>query len=463
LAANAGTISNGKGLVGKFQNLYVSEDDTLLFGECAGSGKNPYTCSVDFIDREHPVARCSCPSRQIPCKHAIGLLYAYIGNKKFEVNKIPDDILEKRGKIEKRAENKEKKIEAASSDAKPTKAKVNAAVKKIGVQLEGLAAAQTLLDNIVKTGIASVDAAALKGFSEQAKNLGNYHIGGVQTAFNEVLDNIKIKDNYSGTISCMVYMNALIKRARETLTKKRDGGNPLLLETDSAIEEQIGHIWKLEELVQYNRYLESEELVQLTFYSYGDDARREFVDEGYYISLSGGRVYKTVNYRPYKALKYVKEDDSNFGLIRASEVSIYPGDANPRIRFNKYTMEELTAAHFEKIVSMSGGDFASLQKSVKNQIRNALADKNPIYLLRVSDIITTGGYTHIVDGSGAKQLLLDTGYINTGSLALFRSIDKKLLIGGAVLVMFGNDTDSGLLAAKPLAAVTGGGVARFIY
>jgi len=43
----------------------------LLWGLCAGSGKNPYQTIVDLTG---PAYKCSCPSRKFPCKHALGLL-----------------------------------------------------------------------------------------------------------------------------------------------------------------------------------------------------------------------------------------------------------------------------------------------------------------------------------------------------------------------------------------------------
>ena len=43
----------------------------LLWGLCAGSGKNPYQVVVDLGG---PAYKCSCPSRKFPCKHALGLL-----------------------------------------------------------------------------------------------------------------------------------------------------------------------------------------------------------------------------------------------------------------------------------------------------------------------------------------------------------------------------------------------------
>src|ERR1700722_15869641 len=43
----------------------------VLWGLCAGSGKNPYQVIVDL---SAPAYKCSCPSRKFPCKHALGLL-----------------------------------------------------------------------------------------------------------------------------------------------------------------------------------------------------------------------------------------------------------------------------------------------------------------------------------------------------------------------------------------------------
>jgi SWIM zinc finger len=43
----------------------------LVWGLCAGSGKDPYQAIVDLTG---PAYRCSCPSRKFPCKHALALL-----------------------------------------------------------------------------------------------------------------------------------------------------------------------------------------------------------------------------------------------------------------------------------------------------------------------------------------------------------------------------------------------------
>ena len=103
MAPNASAISNAKKLCdkGAFLKLWRSVDDTLYMGECKGSGKSNYTVSVDFIDEENPVTRCTCPSRQFPCKHGLALLFEILKGKKFEECEIPEDILAKREKKEK--------------------------------------------------------------------------------------------------------------------------------------------------------------------------------------------------------------------------------------------------------------------------------------------------------------------------------------------------------------------------
>ena len=42
-----------------------------VWGACRGSGRHPYQTCVELAE---PAFRCTCPSRKLPCKHALGLL-----------------------------------------------------------------------------------------------------------------------------------------------------------------------------------------------------------------------------------------------------------------------------------------------------------------------------------------------------------------------------------------------------
>ncbi len=101
VAVNSDSVKNGRSLFTskKFIKLGIDSEKTIIFGECAGSGKNPYYCSMDFMNEGSPVPRCSCPSRQIPCKHVLGLMIAYEqASGQFVTEAVPTDIQEKRDK-----------------------------------------------------------------------------------------------------------------------------------------------------------------------------------------------------------------------------------------------------------------------------------------------------------------------------------------------------------------------------
>ena len=50
-----------------------AEEPAALWGECAGSAATPYRTAID-LSGDRPAYKCSCPSRKLPCKHALGLL-----------------------------------------------------------------------------------------------------------------------------------------------------------------------------------------------------------------------------------------------------------------------------------------------------------------------------------------------------------------------------------------------------
>ncbi|KLL96527.1 SWIM zinc finger family protein, partial [Rhodococcus sp. IITR03] len=51
--------------------LETGHDITALWGLCRGRGTTPYRTA---IDPSAPAYTCTCPSRKLPCKHALSLL-----------------------------------------------------------------------------------------------------------------------------------------------------------------------------------------------------------------------------------------------------------------------------------------------------------------------------------------------------------------------------------------------------
>lgn len=54
-----------------WSGLSGSADGKLIWGDCQGSGANPYRLAVDL---DNVGSKCTCPSRRFPCKHALALM-----------------------------------------------------------------------------------------------------------------------------------------------------------------------------------------------------------------------------------------------------------------------------------------------------------------------------------------------------------------------------------------------------
>src|SRR6185369_6788261 len=76
LAPDASAQRAARGLAGDkpWLETAVSTGDDLpptVWGLCQGSGSTPYQTAIDLTE---PAFKCNCPSRKLPCKHALALL-----------------------------------------------------------------------------------------------------------------------------------------------------------------------------------------------------------------------------------------------------------------------------------------------------------------------------------------------------------------------------------------------------
>jgi len=463
LAPASSAIKNGRDIVrkGKLIARNKTEDGKLYFGECSGSGKSNYFCSVDFIQEDNPVSRCSCPSRQFPCKHCLGLLYALAFGESFTVAEIPEDVASKRAKSEERAE---KRKEAAK---KPKKVNKSALKKKIGTQMEGLDLLEKLTQDLVRNGVGNISPKTASQVEEQSKQLANAFLPGARFALRELtlmfrdMDQVK-EHTYTEALDQLTRLNAIVKRGREYLQARLDDPE-LKPETGSSIAAWLGHAWKLEELREAG-LVEKADLAQLSFICFDSPAREEFVDLGIWMNLNTGAIQQTCNYRPYKASKFIKEDDSVFHVVQAEELFIYPGDLNPRVRWDSHVPRDMAAADVKKIRSLARKDLAAAIKEVKGQLKSPLASKNPLLLLEFAQIGKVGDDYVLEDKSGQRLVLTDRG--ETGdppSLHLLQAVPKKALKDQAVLLRFAHDWETHTLKAKPLTLVTKDSILRLTF
>jgi Uncharacterized conserved protein len=469
LAPNAGAIKNGRDLVKKnsFPLLSETGDATLLFGECKGSGKDPYRCSVDFVNEGNPVFRCSCPSRQFPCKHTLGLLYARALGKGFTIAEIPSDIADKRDKAEKREEKKKEAAAEPSDSAKP-KRKVNksALVKKIAVQLDGLGILEKLVLQLTQAGLGSVDKKTLQMIEEQAKQLGNHYIPGAQAGLREFVMIMRSESDkesvYTAAMEQLLALRALTKKGKAYLEQRAaDPDSPMA--TDTNLEELLGHAWQLAELREYGRVQKETELLQLAFMSYTDEARGEFADTGWWIDLGSGNIRMTRHLRPFRAAKAMREEDTFQQIVKTGELFIYPGELNPRVRWENAAFREPAASDYAAVKALAAASYPDVIKQVKNVIKNPLADKNPVMLVAFQSLEQIDGQLILRDVSGKQLQLEDFAENGRQTTTLISLLGEEELKEQAALVMFRHHLDDNRLSAQLMSIVTGSRIIRLLY
>ena len=401
IAPNASAIANAKRISQKngFVVLSKSEDETLLYGECKGSGKKPYITSADFIDPSAPVFRCSCPSRQFPCKHALALLFDYMAQKTFTSCEIPEDIISKREKIDKKKENAEK-------PKKMKNVNKSALTKKMKKQLEGLGLAERFLKEVLQTGIASLSGKGLKTYADLVKQMGDYYLPAPQALMQQILFTMEElqknaeqeKQYYQKILQVLVELHNTIKKARVFLKTKIETEQVNM--EDSTLYDRIGYIWQLSQLEEIGLYKQNAELIQLSFDVNYNEIKKEYIDIGYWIDLESGEISKKENIRPIKAIKHIKQDDTEKECAQIEKLYYYPGEINKRIKWENALYRAITEQDYKTIKQKSKTTIAAVVKEVKNQLKNALSEKSVVYLIAFENISKVGEQYILEDVAG---------------------------------------------------------------
>ncbi len=477
LAPNPAAASNGKKIAnsGGFVKLCRSADDTFFMGECKGSGKNPYITSADYIDENHPVFRCSCPSRQFPCKHSLGLMYEMMSDKAFEVCEIPEDILSKRAKIaaksakatkEDAPENAEK---AAKKTAAAKKTSNSAKIKKLKKQLEGLELCEKAVKELISAGLGTMGGTSLSNYQDLSKQFGDYYLIGIQRLFNRLIIEIteyqkdNLEQHYDNAIDVLEKLNSLIKKSRKYITEKIENDDPAA--DDTPLYEELGGNWKLVELEAVGKCEKDARLTQLSFNVAFDEARKEFIDTGVWVDLKNGKIFQTKNFRPLKSLKHVKADDSVFGAVNVPSMAVYPGDGNVRVRWDNAEFTELCDDDFKTLRSFAANSVKDEIKSIRNFLQNAMSSPVIYKLVAFEKIGKIGDKTVLKTKGGDSVALCDFAEFEPTTDKIEALPSKKLLKDGVMLCGFHYDLEERKISAQPLCIIPDGenSVVRLLY
>jgi hypothetical protein len=119
------------------------------------------------------------------------------------------------------------------------------------------------------------------------------------------------------------------------------------------------------------------------------------------------------------------------------------------------------AADYKKIRDAASSDFQALIKTVKNNLKGPLSEKQPVCLLRFKQIGLVGEKFVIEDTAGNRLAMTDRGMSEEpSSVELMRLVPQDALQDQVLVGRFRHDLDTSKLDVKPLSIVTANEVIR---
>jgi hypothetical protein len=151
LSPDASSTKNGQKLANLQKWLSLGTQENALWGECKGSGKNPYQTQIDLSE---PAFKCSCPSRKFPCKHALALFLLYVNQSNSFIEIPPPEWVTTW--LENRANRQQKQQEKALAktkivDPQAQQKRIEQREQKVKAGLEDLS---LILTDIIRQGLA---------------------------------------------------------------------------------------------------------------------------------------------------------------------------------------------------------------------------------------------------------------------------------------------------------------------
>lgn len=152
LAPDPASARAGQGLAQPRKWVSVGGNEKVIWGECQGSGANPYQTRVELGGL---ATKCSCPSRKFPCKHALGLMLACASEPaKFQNGTPPAWVVEWLSAREDKATKAAAKATATPADPVAAQADAEKRARKREERVaDGLEEMEQWIKDMVRVGL----------------------------------------------------------------------------------------------------------------------------------------------------------------------------------------------------------------------------------------------------------------------------------------------------------------------
>lgn len=144
----------------------------VLWGEIKGSGSKPYRTQIDL---QAIAFKCSCPSFKFPCKHGLGLMFAFAKQKGAftETDDEPDWVKEWMDKRAVKAEKlrEEPKENTPEDESKANKSKEKRQNERLAQVESGVSELSLWLKDLVRTGFIQLPSKEVRFFEQTAARM----------------------------------------------------------------------------------------------------------------------------------------------------------------------------------------------------------------------------------------------------------------------------------------------------
>lgn len=488
LAPNDKAMEDARELIrsGALKNLAKTDDGSLVFGDCRGSSGAPYNVSMDLAGAgDKPTLRCTCPSRQRPCKHVLGLMLVFAQKgATFPIGAAPQELLDKRAQEAAKPAPKAPRTKSAG----PQNRNQSALAKKGKEQIDALETLGTFLVDLINVGVGGITPKMINEIDQQAKRMVDANIFVAWPELKRLSDAIssradddeddeddeedearpekkKAARNLSKETEARVawmitHLHAMVRRGIKLLDGRLESEGATQFERDATYDLIFSRRWQLRDLKHAGYWVENRRYLEISHENRNYELL-EFVEAtGYLLDLQDGSIVREWTALPYGALySGQKLRASRRGTLVVKEAGLYPGEmANRRIRWD----EKQEDACVE--VTRKEADYAALHshakpidsviKAFRAQLRNPLHQLDGVYLVAAARFGMLGSDLIAEDAAKDRLVMRDMpGAIVSGTVALRQA--AAAFGPGSLAVRLHFDLISRSICAEPLALFVG--------
>lgn len=451
---------------GNFDQLSRTEDGKTYWAECLGSAQNPYHVSIDWsLSEKEPIYGCSCSSRHFPCKHVLGLMYEIMDGTPFSPGSAPSYVRKARTKAAAERAKAEARLEQSR--------KYGAAIKgkKLERQFEGLEKAEKIITALVSDGLSCISDLPAQSLDRLAAEFRNRRLTGAQDAFERLAllerqmrqDEAHAKRYYREMLAVLAEMRVMIQKSRRFLAEQRTSASYDM--EDPFLYELLGGVWNSDELLEIGAVRKNARLVQLSFDVSYDEAKRAYLERGFWLELSRGDIVHTLTVSPAKQAKYTPSDDSCFELLEIPVLYETPIVPCPRAWWDNAVSLPLSGEDRASLRDYADERLASAVETARDQLREPLLSGVVPSLVTVGRIGCADGELVLEDAAAERIALRDRREdgAELRSVCRLTSLPKLPEEGDALFGLMFYDGADHRICLQPYSFVTADDVVRLQF